>query len=556
MARHSALKAARQSWETTWRDIHEQMLPYRATWDVMQRNDGRRLESHIINSTPTQALGTLAAGMMAGVTSPSRQWFSLQVEDEERNRHPDVKRWLDDCYRIIAAILQGANWYTSLADGGYLDLGSIGTAAIFCEEHATKHAYFQALPTGQYCLDVDRLGNIDTCFREIPYSTRQMVQEFGIDRVSRNVREAYERGELDATHRVIHAIYPNDDYERGKLGPRGKRWASCWFDPAEDQERLLREGGYEEFPIMAPRWSVRPGDVYGRGPGWTVRGDCHTLQLRERQLAKMGDKSHEPPMKASGNIKRASVIPGAFNHVGKGDSAGMLEPLFEINPAAMASLLEHIKRDEDRIHHGLYAHLWTAILNDQRSQRATATEIEAQRDEIASILGPLLERLDGDLLDPAITRVVGIATRRGLLPRAPDVLQGQQVQIKFISVLHLMQQRTKIIGIRTLLQEVAGLSSLRPDAADKLNVDRIVDEIADVTGVPPDAVLSTEEVDEVRQARAQQEQAKQAGESLLQATQGAKNLGGIDPQNLADVAGALAPAAAAHANIAPIGVPS
>lgn len=546
-SRLAALRQERATWEPAWRDITEQLVPYRAIWTAQDRGRGDKKESKIINNTPVRALGTLSAGMMAGVTSPARQWFSLTTVDEDLAEVDGVRDYLDQCQKRIAAKLQESNWYSSLANGTYLDLGSIGTSAMFEEEGAPGQVHFRPLPIGEYFLDIDHEGVVDTCFRELSMTVRQLVQKFGRDACSMQVRQAYDKGDYGVAFVVYHAIRPNDEYKQGRIGAPGMRFSSCWWESGSDKSQpFLREGGYEEFPVLAPRWFVRPGDVYGRGPGWEVRGDCRALQHKEKRLLSMLDKTVDPPMRASGNIKRASLLPGDVTHVPRGEQ-GTYEPAMMINPAAMQALEHHIARDEQRIKEAMYVHLWQSLVDDERNQRPTATEVEAKRQEVMLMLGPLLENLNNGLLEPAVERTFNILDRADMLPMPPEELHGQQIKIKFISIMHQMQQATGLVGLRTLVQETANLGAVRPDALDKLDVDKIVDELGRITGVRPDAILSKDEVDAVRHARAKQEEAKQNGEAMLAATQGIKNVSGADPAQLSDLAGALSPAAAAQA---------
>jgi hypothetical protein len=546
--RLQTLKTERASWEPAWREITEQMVPYRAIWDSEhQRNRGDKKESKIINNTPVRALDTLAAGMMAGVTSPARQWFSLTTSDRELAEVQSVRVYLDRVQEVIESTLAKSNWYSSLSNGTYLDLGSIGTSAMFEEEGEPGEIKFTPLVIGQYYLDHNSDSIIDTCFREIHMTTRQMVQKFGLDKVSASVRDAHTQGNLNNSFRVVHAIFPNEEFQHGKIGVQGMRWASVWWESADDRHSFLRESGYDDFPILAPRWFVRPGDVYGRGPGWEIRGDCRSLQHKESRLLRMLDKLVDPPMRASANIKRASLLPGDVTHV-PSDGTGTYEPVMDTAALARAlSTMEvHIGRDERRIQEAMFVHLWQTLVNDQRKQRPTATEVEATRQEVMLMLGPLLENLDNDLLEPAIIRTFNILDKNDMLPLPPPEIQGTAVKVKFISIMHQMQQATGLAGIRTLIDETNQIASMRPDALDKLNVDVMVDELGRISGVRPDAVLSEDEVNEVRQARAEQEQQMQQMEQMQQGAGAVKDLSQADPQKLSEIADAISPVAAAQ----------
>ena len=64
-----------------------------------------------------------------------------------------------------------------------------------------------------------------------------------------------------------------------------KAFASCWMERDGDVTvGYLYEGGYDMFPVIAPRWTVTSAaDAYGFGPGTDALGDVKELQHLERR---------------------------------------------------------------------------------------------------------------------------------------------------------------------------------------------------------------------------------------------------------------------------------
>ena len=544
--RIAQLVIERAEWEAAWRDISEQLIPYRVRWEPSEINRGRKKDNVILNNAPVLALNTQSAGLMAGVTSPARRWWGMSTVNPETKKNKAVKVYLDQVRDIIDAALHSSTWYSDLADSVYPAIGSIGTAALFLEEKPGGGLLFTPIPTGEYYLGADENGKIDTCFRKKGFTTSQLVSKFGVENVSREAAMAYRNGEFSTVHVVNHGIYPNEVFEEGRIGPEGKRWSSAWWEDRDDSgDGILALSGYEEFPVLAPRWRRVAGDVYGRGPGWDVRGDCRVLQHREKRKMEMVDKIVKPPMKAAGKVKRATLLPGDVTHMPAG-SDSVFEPAMTIQPQAMAEVQGDIVTVKSRIDQGMHVHIWQAIINDARAQRPTATEVEAIREEAMLMLGPLLENMDGELLGPAIERTYAIMLRNDLLPPPPPDLEGQELEVKFISIVHQVQQATGLHGLRTVIGEVTNLSGAAPEAMDKLDVDNAIDEFAKITGVRSDVIRSDQEVEAIRAERAKAEQMQREGEAALAATQGAKNLGQADVGNLQEIASAITPVAAAQ----------
>lgn len=549
--RLAALKKERASWDAENREVAAQMAPYRVSDKSGARNKGEKLDADIINSTPVLALGILAAGMMAGITSPARKWFGLTHGDPVLRRLPRVRQYFEDCTKAIANALHRSNWYAALSPT-YLDLGSIGTSSMFAEHDGRGGVHFTPMVWGEYYADINPQGDVDVLFQERTRTVRQIVREFGKDACSRKVREHWDRGEYNQPYVVIHGIFPNDEREPGKIGPKGMPFSSVWWEATNpDKNQFLREGGYHEFAALVPRWSALPSDAYGRGPGHVIKGDCKALQHHELRKAEMIDKIVAPPTITSGGVSELDMRPGAITEVAMGQQVEV-RPLVVIPPGAIGEVRAEIDADESRINKAMYVNLWQAAISDENNERPTATEVEARRQEVMLMLGPLLESLDSSLLEPCIRRVFGILDRADMLPLPPPELEGAEIKVEFISIMHQAQQATGAAGLRGLLLETAQTAAISPDVVDKINTDAVVDHFAEMLGVPNDVVRTDEEVKALREARAKRQQIAEEGQAALDATQGAKNLGGVDASKLTDVLGALGPVAGAQAEFGPV----
>jgi hypothetical protein len=88
--RWAQLREERESWMTHWKEISECLLPRSGRFFVEDRNRGEQRHRKIFDNTATRALRVLAAGMMAGMTSPARPWFRLTTSVPELDEAASV----------------------------------------------------------------------------------------------------------------------------------------------------------------------------------------------------------------------------------------------------------------------------------------------------------------------------------------------------------------------------------------------------------------------------------------------------------------------------------
>ena len=78
--RMAFLRSWRLSWWEHWALLAQYINPRRYHWLITPNNQtrGLPLNQEIVDPTGTQAMRICAAGLMSGLTSPSRPWFKLQ----------------------------------------------------------------------------------------------------------------------------------------------------------------------------------------------------------------------------------------------------------------------------------------------------------------------------------------------------------------------------------------------------------------------------------------------------------------------------------------------
>lgn len=534
--RLEGLRTDRMSWWAHWAQLAEMFLPRRYKWFVTpnQANRGTQINQSIVDETGVIAARTLASGMMTGMTSPTKSWFSLGLHDLAEIPYGPVKLYLSECTRRILRVLAESNFYTTLATF-YHELGVFGTATMLIYDDPDQIIRCYGPCLGEFFLGANAKLEVDSLYREFTYTVKQVVDEFGLDNVSTRTREMFKQGRAQLSSEVVvcHAIEPNflifKDGESGGFYPVPKKFAyrECYWEKDQSADTpFLRCAPYHEKPFMAGRWDIVSNDAYGRSPGMDALPATRQLQIEQKRKAEAIDKNVRPPMVGSVSMKNepSSILPGSITYVTDMQSSGF-KPAFQVDPR-IAELNEDIKEVQSRIKEVFFVDLFLMI--SQLDTVRTATEIDARREEKLVMLGPVIERFENEVLDPLIERVFSIMERRGLLPDPPAELQGQTVNVQYVSMLAEAQAAAKTAGTERFLSLIGNLAGVDQSVLDVVDFDALASDYAANLDVTPKGIRSPDQIAALRAKREQQAQAQQAMQEGLAMTQGAANLSKTD----------------------------
>lgn len=290
---------------------------------------------------------------------------------------------------------------------------------------------------------------------------------------------------------------------------------------------FLRESGYEDFPVIASRWELkRPNDSYGRGPGWRVLGDVKMLQKMQKKKLMALDKSIDPPMMVSSNVQGdVNLLPGGITRY-NGTTDSSVKPVYQLNPD-LKSTEYSIEQSRKSISEQFFADMFLMISNVDAG-KMTATEVAERSQEKMMMLGPVLERLKNELLDPLIERTFNICQRAGILPKPPEEIQGKELQVSYISMIAQAQKATGLNSIRQAAQFAAELAQIQAAAGaevlDNVDFDGAFREGLAAIGATPKMVRAEEDVQAARENRAKQQQAMAQQAQMESAVKSAKAL--------------------------------
>lgn len=534
LKRKSALWSERSSWDSHWRELAQYQMPRAGRFTESDTNQGGKKTTSIYDNTAIFAHRTLAAGMMSGMTSPARPWFRLGLSDKDLMDYAPVRDWLYAVAEKMRAIFHASNTYNSLHQC-YEELGAFGTWANFVQPDFDNVIHHYPMTVGEYALATNDKGVVDTVCRQLSMTVGQMAKQFGIEKCSITVKNLHDRGQIDSWVPILHMIEPRADYDKAKRDSTNMPWASCYFEASGDSDVYLSESGFKRFPALCPRWVVTGNDIYGRSPGMDCLGDVKQLQHEQLRKAQAIDYQVNPPLQVPTQYKdqASKRFPGGVMFVDATGPGGGVRAAYDVN-LRLDYLLADIQDTRERVRSAYYADLFLMMANDTRSG-TTATEIAERHEEKLLMLGPVLERLQNELLAPLIDLTFDRMTEAGILPPPPPELEGRNLDIEFVSTLAQAQRAVAAAGTDRLLGTLGTLMQMKPDTVDKIDLDQVLDDYGGLFGVNPKIIVPDEVVAQMRAQRAQAQQAAEQGAAMAQVAESAKTVGDINMQGVTDI---------------------
>jgi hypothetical protein len=530
--RLEALRSERSSFIPLYRELSDYHLAHRGRFLTSDRNKGYKRNTKQINNTSRMASRTLASGMMSGITSPARPWFRLGTGDSDLDDIQAVKMWLHQVQQIMYKVFSQSNTYNALHQL-YSELGVFGTASMGVYQDFENVIWCKPYTVGSYMLGLNSQNTADTFYREYEISVGQCIKQFGEDNVSQSVMEQWKKGNSESWVKIVHAIEPNDDRDGNSPLASQKAWRSVYYEAKngtkEGTEKFLRESGFDDFPILAPRWDVTAEDVYATDcPGITGLGDTKALQLAERRKYQALDKIVNPPLQGPSSMKNKlnGGVVGPNDVIWHDQNGEGLRSIYDYRPDINA-INQEIGNVENRVQRAFYEDLFLMLAQTDRRQ-ITAREVAEKHEEKLLMLGPVLERLHTELLDPLIDRTFNILQQNGVLPEPPPELQNKDLNVEYVSVLAQAQRLVATGAVDRLVGFTSQVAAVWPEARHKVNASRAIDEYAESLGVDPSMVRSDEEVAAMAQAEAQQAAQAQAMATAQQGVEMAKTASETD----------------------------
>lgn len=539
------LKTIRAPWLERWREVSDFICPYAGRFEVNDHQQTRNYDL-IYDNEGGRALNILTSGLASCATSPVRQWFKLKTKEiQSDNVDLSAAKWCADIEGLLLEVFQKSNTYNSL-HMLYRDLCLFGVGVDLIYEDPDTIIRHHILPAGEYCIQVNNEGVVDTLYREFQLTVAQAVRFFGYDNLSNTIRLNFDQGELDTFYTFCQAIEPRNVRDPNSKSNKDMPFASYYFCTDDSSTDIIKESGFKQFPALCPRWDALSGETYGLSPSITALPNIKQLQIETECKSYIVEMLARPPLQAPATIhnKYVKMLPGQINYMMSTGIDQTIKPIVQ-TVGDIQSISADIMQLKQDIRADFFVDLFLMVQQSQ-DDRKTAAEIYALKEEKMLVLGSVVERLQHELLEPLVEITYSKLKEGGFIPPAPTNLGGRILDLEFQSMLAQSQRAVDINNIDRFISALQAITSTFPEVIDVIDSDKLVREYRERMGVAPSITRNQKDVDAIREQRnqAQQQQANAEQANLqgntinqLMAAQKAGADASLATQQLAQVGG-------------------
>ena len=497
LKRFSSLEGKRGEYEGAWQQCADYVLPR------FGKNNSKSF--FIFDSTAPLALGRFSAALESILTPRTQKWHSLATDPAELTRSPAVAQYLDEVRDILFAnrLAPGANFHNQMVEA-YLSLGVFGTAVMLIDDQLGRGLRYQCVPLHEVYLDQNASGQVDTVFRAYQLTARQAMTEFG-DELPESIRkDAEDPTHMDRHYDFIHGVFPRRDFDRRRQDGVNLPVASLHI--AKAAKKVVRESGYRVMPYAVSRFTVVPGEVYGRSPAMEAMPDIVQVNAMKKTMLRAAEKMVDPPLLTPENdvLTAFSLKAGSINYGGLDDQGRQMVVPLQLG-GNLPIGMEMISNSREVINEAFYINLFQILVD---TPQKTATEVIERAQEKAQLLAPVMGRQQSEFLMPTIDRELDILQAAGVIPPPPEELTntGALVHPKYETPMAAALDSRDGSAILQAFQGVAAMSQVNPQIMDIINFDEAAKIVIRSFGAPAAIQNEDEAIAQIRQARAEQEQ--------------------------------------------------
>lgn len=499
--RYEELKSGRRNFESYWQSLHDYF--YLEAQDVNKSYyPGTELDpTYLWDATTLESADVFASGFMNYLTPPTSKWFRLRHKNPALSENKEIGDFLENVTEEVNYTINRSNFYDQMFPS-YKSSGVYGTSMIFEEEDIYDDARFFNMPLKQVVVVEDAAGRACEFYIEFEYTALQAESRWGREKLSTEMQEELKGRAPDKKHAFVLFIGKRAVREVQKSDAKNMPIEALWIDVKG--KTTVDVGGYNEFPAFIHRFDKRPFIPWGFSPAMKALPFARILNTIAKTNLRAMMKHTDPPVALPDNafLLPFNQNPRAVNYYQSGKVKK--EDIFPFGNTGDPQVgLTAVEYYASKVKSLMYNDIFLAFNNITKEMNNP--EVMERINEKMTMLGPAVGRYLAEVLNPVIQRTIGILHRKGKLPEPPDsLLQDPNYEIDFVGSLAQAQRRSELNTLITGLTMVGQMAQMAPDVLDKIDPDKVTDEVWSITGAPIQVLRDDAEIQKIREGRAQE----------------------------------------------------
>lgn len=485
-----------------WRSLHQEAMDYctpqRETFTI--QSEGQRKNHFAFDSTAEDGIEQFASRIQGSLMPTWQQWMNLTAGDDiPEDEKEEVDKALSQATDTFFSNLNHSNFDTEITPS-LVDLG-IGTGCILVEENDFDESSafkFTNIPLAELYVEKPARGAVKNVWR------KQKVEAI-------NMKTTWPDMEVDQDLEKIISKDPNQELDilNGFLFNQVTKeydQVVIW------KKKLLFTQSFKTRRMIVFRWSLTPGEAYGRGPGIKKLPDIRVankiVELTLGNAALQMSGVYTGRSDGIFNPHTVRIAPGVVIPVGSNDNSN--PTLRGVTPSGNLGIADNLLLGYQE---GIRKAFFSSPLGEISDPVRSATENILRNQEFLKQSGASIGRQKTELIEPLVAACVDILIERG---KFPDIqVDGKDVTIKQMSPLAKAEDLENFQNTQLWLST---LSSFLPQEviALKVKVEDLPGKFQQQLGTDPSLIRSEAETKEVagqiQEAAGQQLQQGQANE--------------------------------------------
>ena len=529
MGEYYALKGDRATWDSRWQTVKEWLDPHNAhITEIDLFTPTNEARSKIHDTKGIEALQVLTSAHMSYITPLNEDWLgftaarTLKATLKEAGEMDAVDGYFKKCSEVAMEAIGLSGFYTAIY-AVYKDRSSTGTGAMMLKKGKNGGCNFQYIPVGTYCFaeGEDMLPNC--FFREYELTLDQAVMEFGEDMLGDKLKALYMQSKEDlallhSKHKFLHVVKERKERDESKDDKENMPFYDCNLCMTDN--KMMSEGGFQEFPYLVSRYERWGNHIWGFAPSYNAMPNILSANYIRKLQKTLGEVAAFPRIiQLAGEKRQIDLRAGGRTTISR-ESAQLNFPREWGTTGRFDVGMALLDKDHECIDQFFHVPLFRMFSSIEKTM--TATEVGAREREKLLLFAPSFTQFVTDM-SPLMVRLFAMLARENKFPAPPEALiqtrkDGQATipnpEVVFQSRISLAIKSLQTEGFDRVMQRAGGLLQIQPDILDNWDFDMIFRDMSRNEGYPESWLKMKENVDKLRQSRAQQQlQQQQAAEA-------------------------------------------